>query len=196
MTGADPFQRCLAEARDGHPAAWVELYDDLAPIVHSYLRHQSLDDPDDVAGETLLQVVRDIGAFSGSHRQFRSWALSIAHHRMLDARRAVARRPATAMSTDELPEDAAPDTTSEQVLSTAEWTRVGELLEVLTDEQRAVVLLRVVNELSLEETAQVLDRTVGSVKALQHRAFNALRAHLADTRNSDVLENAHRTWPS
>ena len=196
MTGDDPFQSRLSEARAGHPAAWVELYDDLAPILHAYLRHQSLDDPDNVAGETLLQVVRDIGTFSGTHRQFRSWALSIAHHRMLDARRAHARRPVTPVPTDELPQDVAPDATSDEVLATAEWAHVGDLLTVLTEEQRAVVVLRVVNELSLEETAQVLDRTVGSVKALQHRAFNALRAHLSHDRNPDELQGAHRVWPS
>lgn len=196
MTGGEPFQQCLAEARDGLPSAWITLYDDLAPVLHSYLRHQSLDDPDDVAGETLLQVVRDIDRFEGTRRQFRSWALSIAHHRMLDARRARARRPAHAVPTEHLPQPMGPDATLEPVLAGAEWERVGALLALLTDDQRAVVILRVVNELSLDETARVLDRTVGSVKALQHRAFNALRAHLANDRNPADLQDAHPVWPS
>ena len=193
--GGEVFARRLVDARAGCPDAWVALYDDLAPILHGYLRHQSLDDPDDVAGETLLQVVRDIDRFDGTQRQFRSWALAIAHHRMLDARRARRRRPADPVSHEHLAASPASDSATDALLDAAGWDEVAALLARLTDDQRAVVVLRVVNELSLEETATVLDRTVGSVKALQHRAFNALRAHMADTRNHEVLEDAHRVWP-
>lgn len=196
MTGGDRFQQRLAEARTGHPSAWIELYDELAPIVHGYLRSQSLDDPDDVAGETFLQLVRDIQRFEGTERQFRSWALAIAHHRMLDARRARSRRPSQAMPTEEMPQAAGADQTADVVLADFEWHDVAGMLDRLTDDQRAVVVLRVVNELTLDETARVLGRTVGSVKALQHRAFNALRAHLADMRNPAAVLDAHPAWPS
>ena len=196
MTGAEAFRRRLADARAGQPTAWVELYDSLAPILHSYLRHQSLDDPEDVAGETLLQVVRDIDRFEGDERQFRSWALAIAHHRMLDARRARRRRPVDPVPDEQLRGSATTDTTSSPVIEATGWADVHALLDRLTDEQREVVVLRVVNELSLDETARVLGRTVGSVKALQHRAFSALRAHLSGSRNPEPLPVAHRTWPS
>lgn len=49
----------------------------------------------------------------------------------------------------------------------------------LTQDQRAVLLLRVIGELSLEETAGALDKPVGAVKALQHRALARLRKDLA-----------------
>lgn len=197
MTGAEErFARRLADARAGHPSAWGELYDSLAPMVYSYLRSQSLDDPDDVAGETFLQVVRDIDRFEGTERRFRSWVLSIAHHRMLDARRARGRRPAQSMPTNQLPEDRSSDQAAEPVLDTAQWQSIDAVLEQLTLDQREVVVLRVVNELTLEETAQVLDRTVGSVKALQHRAFSALRTRISADRNSTSPGNAHPVWPS
>ena len=196
MTGGEAFARRLVDARAGDPTAWVELYDGLAPILYAYLRHQSLDDPDDVVGETLLQVVRDIDRFEGTERQFRSWALAVAHHRMLDARRARRRRPADPVPVTDLAGSPGPDDTSAPVLASLEWDDVAALLARLTDDQREVVVLRVVNELSLEETAQVLDRTVGSVKALQHRAFNALRAHLSDTRNPRAVVDAHPAWRS
>lgn len=196
MTGGEDFQQCIADARDGHPSAWTELYDRLAPMVYAYLRSQSLEDPDDVAGETFLQVVRDLHRFEGTERQFRSWVLAIAHHRMLDARRSRARRPSQSMPTEQLPQDAATDETTAPVLETAQWETIETVLAQLTIDQREVVVLRVVNDLTLEETAQVLDRTVGSVKALQHRAYNALRAHLSGTRNPSPLDGAHPVWRS
>src|SRR5690606_2308321 len=70
MTGGTTFEQVLADARAGRPPDWVALHDAVAPILHAYLRAQSLDDPDDVAGETLLQVVRDLHRFEGDERQF------------------------------------------------------------------------------------------------------------------------------
>ena len=51
----------------------------------------------------------------------------------------------------------------------------AELLSQLTDEQREVLVLRLVADLSLEQTAAVTGRTVNATKALQHRAVNTLR---------------------
>lgn len=190
-TGGDAFAGRLADARAGDPAAWLALHDLVAPVVRAYLRAQSLPDPDDVAGETLLQVVRDIHRFRGSQRQFVSWTLAIAHHRMLDARRSLQRRPSSPHPTGDLPDEHTPDVTAEAVLAESEWAHVASLLALLTDEQREVVALRVAAGLTLEETAATIGRTVGSVKALQHRAFRALREHLAATRNPGTTADAH-----
>jgi RNA polymerase sigma-70 factor (ECF subfamily) len=55
---------------------------------------------------------------------------------------------------------------------------VRVLVAVLSPDQRDVVLLRVVADLSVEEVARLLDKREGAVKALQHRALAALRRHL------------------
>lgn len=195
MAGAGAFDEHLAAARRGDPMAWVAIHDDVAPLVHAYLRHQSLDDRDDVAGETLLQVVRDLDRFQGDHRQFRSWVLTIAHHRMLDARRARSRRPADPVPAERFRSLASgPDDASEAALQADSLDQVMVLLADLTEEQRTVVLLRVLGDLTLEEVAALLGRTVGSVKALQHRAFVALRARLSGGRNPAPLTGAHPAW--
>ena len=55
----------------------------------------------------------------------------------------------------------------------AEWA--DELLASLPPDQRAVVALRVTADLSLEQVADILDKRVGAVKSLQHRALESLR---------------------
>lgn len=195
MAGARAFDEHLAAARRGDPSAWTAIHDDVAPLVYAYLRHQSLDDPDDVAGETLLQVVRDLDRFRGDHRQFRSWVLTIAHHRMLDARRAHGRRPADPVPAERLRHLApAPGDASDRALQADSLAYVLRMLAGLTEEQRTVVLLRVLGDLTPDEVAAVLGRTVGSVKALQHRAFTALRAQLSDARTSTPVTGAHPAW--
>jgi RNA polymerase sigma-70 factor (ECF subfamily) len=50
-----------------------------------------------------------------------------------------------------------------------------KVLEQLREDYRNVLVLRFLNELSPEETAQVMERSVGAVRVLQHRALAALR---------------------
>lgn len=58
--------------------------------------------------------------------------------------------------------------------------RAQQLLSILPPDQQAVLALRIVAELSLEETAQVIGRSVGAVKQLQRRALLALKTAAAD----------------
>lgn len=58
-------------------------------------------------------------------------------------------------------------------------SEVARLLAELTPDQRSVLALRVVADLSVEETAAALGKTPGAVRVLQHRAITALRRSLA-----------------
>src|SRR5512132_1335523 len=87
------FSSLLEAAREGSEAAWQELYSGLAPMVLGYLRANGAPDPEDVLSEVFLQVARDIARFHGEEPGFRSWVFTIAHHRLIDARRHSARRP-------------------------------------------------------------------------------------------------------
>jgi RNA polymerase sigma-70 factor (ECF subfamily) len=58
---------------------------------------------------------------------------------------------------------------------------VRNLLNVLSPDQRDVVLLRIIADLSVEEVARMLDKREGAIKALQHRALAALRRHFERT---------------
>ncbi|MGT2463203.1 sigma factor-like helix-turn-helix DNA-binding protein [Sinomonas atrocyanea] len=55
------------------------------------------------------------------------------------------------------------------------------LLGRLADDYREVLLLRIVADLSIDETAAVMGRTPGAVKQLQRRALNELRTHVPTT---------------
>ena len=56
--------------------------------------------------------------------------------------------------------------------------RVTELLAGLSPDQRDVVLLRVVGDLSIDEVAQVIGKRSGAVKQLQRRGLAAIRRRL------------------
>ncbi|MCC5946994.1 MAG: RNA polymerase sigma factor [Nitriliruptoraceae bacterium] len=169
------FPEHLARAREGDALAWTALYREVAPIVTGYLRAQRLPDPDDVAGEVMVELVRGIDRFEGDAGRFRSWSLVIAHHRLIDARRQDARRPATPMDPVELPAAPARDEVESATLTAAGLAALEPALAVLTDEQRTVLLLRTLGDLSIADVAEAIGKRPGAVKQLQRRATTAMR---------------------
>jgi RNA polymerase sigma factor (sigma-70 family) len=169
----------LEAARAGDAVAWSHLYHELAPLVLGYLRAQRLPDAEDVAGEVMLEVVRDLGRFQGDAAGLRSWVLSIAHHRLIDARRRSQRRPSTVAGPE--PEDLFVATEvgpEESMLAADGLLRLLPALEELTEEQRTVLLLRVIGDLPIAEVARITGKRPGAVKQLQRRAAAAMRRAL------------------
>jgi RNA polymerase sigma factor (sigma-70 family) len=190
VRGQDPFAALLARARAGDAGAWSDLYHDVAPIVIGYLRAQRLPDPEDVAGEVLLEIVRGIERFTGDRSGFRSWALTIAHHRLLDARRRADRRPST--PTEQLDTAWAPDDPEAETLAADGFGRLEPALRELTDDQRTVLLLRVIGDLSVADVARITGKRQGAVKQLQQRAAAAMRATLDRDAATSAADRAAR----
>jgi RNA polymerase sigma-70 factor (ECF subfamily) len=179
----DRFDDLLAGARAGRPASWDRLYHWLAPAVAGYLRVQGAHEVDDLTSEVFLAVFRNIGTFTGSEANFRSWVFVIAHRRLQDERRRRTRRPA-AESFDEssahpaaraAEQLAAPLDTADEVLKALERARIERICSRLSPDQRNVLLLRIVGDLTLEQVAEVLGKSTDAVKQLQRRAFEAVR---------------------
>lgn len=187
-----PFGDRLRAAIEGDPEAWSQLYYDVAPILIAYLRAQQLRDPEDVAGEVLLEVVRDLHRFTGDRHNFRSWVLAIAHHRLLDARRRDRRRPSVPMPADELRPVHAPDDPEADAIATVGFGTLEPALHTLTDDQRSVLLLRVIGDLSIAQVAAITGKRCGAVKQLQRRAVEAMRRALAPQLELGLVERPAR----
>jgi RNA polymerase sigma factor (sigma-70 family) len=174
---AERFTALLGAARDGSEDAWQELYGGLAPVVLGYLRANGSPDPEDVLSEVFLQVARDIVKFDGDEKGFRSWVFTIAHHRLIDARRHSARRPVELSPEPPEPMERAEDAADEAL------TRIGNeevqrILSLLSTDQRTVLLLRVVADMSIEDVATAVGKRPGAVKALQRRGLAAVKREL------------------
>lgn len=170
------FPSILAAARTGADWAWAEIYDELAPPLLGYLRARGAAEPEDVLGETMLQAVRDLPRFNGDEEDLRAWIFTIAQHRLLDAQRRRARRPAEPVSDPE-PHGAAPDA-AEEVFERLASDRFRQLLGTLPADQRDVLLLRLVGDLTVEQVASAIGKSPGAVKQLQRRALASARREL------------------
>jgi RNA polymerase sigma-70 factor (ECF subfamily) len=177
MALAQPFDGLLAAARTGAAWAWEELYRELSPGVLGYLRARGALEPEDVLGEVFLQVVRDLPRFAGDERELRSWVFTIAHHRLLDDARSRRRRPVEPAGS-EVGADVAGPSADEQALDAVATQRVRQVLSRLASDQQAVLALRILGDLTVDEVARILGKRVGAVKALQRRGLAAARKEL------------------
>ncbi len=176
------FPTLLSAAKDGQDWAWTEIYVDLAAALTGYLRNRGASDPEESASETFLHVARNIRSFDGDKAAFRSWVFVIAHRRLIDSRRNQARRPDVTHDDTLILEMPSLQDAEEEAIRLVVAAEIRKAFDELTDDQRDVLALRIIADLSLEQTAQVLGKGVGAVKALQRRGLAALR------RSTQVVE--------
>lgn len=180
MPLGEHFDTTLAAARTGAEWAWRELYGDLAPTLLGYLRRQGAQEPEDLVGDVFVQIVRRLSSFDGDEGGFRSWVFTIAHHRLIDDRRYRARRPSTPAPTEEIePEMPTEELVEKVAVENLTAREINELLYVLTEDQREVLILRLAG-FTIPEVAAIVDRTENATKALQRRGLRSLERHLED----------------
>ncbi|MEY2966873.1 MAG: hypothetical protein RLY50_923 [Actinomycetota bacterium] len=171
MTPDDRLSRLVA----GDDAEWAALYDSLAGDLRAYIARIGARDPDDVLGETMVQLVRDVKRFGGTYDELRPWAFRIARNRVIDSARRRARRPEDATDLDD---DALADPAP--LTEAPDLDHLSDLLSGLTADQRDALWLRYVADLPLADVAEIMDRDTGAVAALTMRAMRRLRRQLGD----------------
>ena len=176
MDQPDGWEPTVEQALAGDARAFADLFRLLGTPVAGYLRGRGVDDADGLTNEVFLRVHRTMHRFDGTADEFRSWVFTIAHNAAVDEGRR-RRRRVNETATAHPPESAGGDVETLFMARLAD-ERVRDLLGVLTDDQQAVLLLRVVSGLSVRETASVLGKGEEAVKALQRRGLAALRRQL------------------
>jgi RNA polymerase sigma-70 factor (ECF subfamily) len=167
-------------AVDGDPDAFRAVYDALAPRVLGYLRSRAVEDPEGLVSEVFLAVHPRLPELTGGPAGLRTLVFSVAHARAVDDARRRSRRP-TSFSYDPEYDDRVTGSAEQIAVQSLEAERAIELMQELNEDQRAVITLRIIGDLSLEETAEVTGKTVASVKQLQRRGLLRLRALMAAT---------------
>jgi RNA polymerase sigma-70 factor (ECF subfamily) len=151
--------------------AFLETITKLRPDLHRYCTRMtgSVMDGEDVVQESLFDAYRKLETFDDT-RPLKPWLFQIAHNRCIDfLRRRQVRQQAEAAALEPDIVDAA------QPVSPGLDRAVEHLVTALPPKERACVLLKDVFDYSLEEIAEMVDSTVGGVKA----ALNRGRAKLA-----------------
>lgn len=174
MVDSEITEQQQIEAARRDPNAFAPLYATwFDPIYrYCYLRMHHRELAADAASQTFLKALTGIGGFrSGS---FKSWLYAIARNVTIDMMRAS--RPQVDLVYAELVRDGAP-TPEEHALRADEHDRLWQALQLLTDEQREVMELRLAG-LTGSEIAAATQRSLSATKSIQFRALSRLRAVL------------------
>ena len=181
MDGLDASDETLMLAyAAGDAAAFEQLYARHRGKLYRYLQRQLRDNA--VADELFQDVwQRVIAARSGwkPDAGFATWLYTIAHHRLGDHWRSLKHRPSAPADADERMARVADPDTPERVLSEFERRRQLQLaLDDLPEEQREVLLLRLEQELTLEEIGDITGVGRETVTSRLRYAMDKLRARL------------------
>jgi RNA polymerase sigma-70 factor (ECF subfamily) len=171
----------LIQVRNPDPQNLAMIHDNLYPVVYRYVRYRLEDEQvcEDIASEVFLRLIDAVNNRKHTIKNLRGWLLGTASHLVNDQLRMNYTRPVEVLEEHHTQADPSPEEVAE-----ASWQQrqVRSALRRLTLEQQHVIALRFSEERSLEETARLMDKTVGAVKTLQFRALAALRQILGGDR--------------
>lgn len=176
--------------RDELRTAWYRYLDLIAPqrpALHAYARRltRTIWDAEDLVQDTLLRGFGHLGHVNHTIRDSRSYLLRTATNVWIDELRRREREPLA------LPTESRDTVAASPDLEVASETRSAgtRLLQRLSPQERAAVLLKEMFEMSLEEIAELLATTTGAVKAALHRGRERLR-------QAEAGEASRRPLPS
>ena len=150
------------------------VYQELSPAVLSYLRSRDVEDPEAMTQEVFLALYPQLDGVRGGVKGAKSLVFTIAHARYVDEhRRRLKGLRITGYEPEADPRCSA--SAEEQLLEAESAENVKSMLGVLKQDQQEVLALRIVADLSLEATADIMGRSPGAIKQLQRRALARLR---------------------
>jgi RNA polymerase sigma-70 factor (ECF subfamily) len=185
-------ERLVALAKHGDSQAFGRLYQRYVDRVYSFIafRVRDVGQAEDLTQEVFLQALRGLDSFEW-RGSMAPWLLRIARNAIIDHWRRKARRPEQPWAALESEEEEGQRSRIERVatddevghgMARAELSldrdRIMEASRHLTELQQQVVALRFSASLSIKETAEVMGRSEGAIKNLQHHALKALRRRL------------------
>ena len=171
----------VRQAQDGDAEAFGRLYDHYVTMVHRYLLHRVGDraQAEDFTSETFVRALRRIDSLSFQGRDVGAWLVTIARNIVRDHVKS-SRFRLEVSTADMRDADRVTDGPEDAVVQALTNERLLACIRQLGSEQQECISLRFLQGLSVAETAAVMGKKDGAVKALQHRAVRRLASLLPE----------------
>ncbi|MGB3717608.1 MAG: RNA polymerase sigma factor [Candidatus Promineifilaceae bacterium] len=169
--------RLTAQALQGNRDAFGDLYELYLEEVYRYVfyRVSNEADAEDLTEQVFLNAWENLPKFLQSV-PFKAWLYRIArntvidHYRTRNKKNLPMNENVSFVAMDDQPED--------KVLAQETTVRLIQAISKLSQLHQDVIILRFANGFSTTETAQIVERNVGTVRVLQHRALKAMQSYL------------------
>ena len=169
----------IQKIQDGDTDAFGDLYERYYTPVFRFVcsRLGSQLDAEDLVAEIFVRVWRSLPGYKQQGAPFVAYLFRIARNALIDHFRRNRHYKNETSLEDTIASDGRPGP-ADMVLVSLQNEEVRQVLESLRDDYRTVLELRFFAELSPEEAAEVMKKSPGAVRVLQHRALVALRKQL------------------
>lgn len=171
-------QDIVSAAKRGDSASFGRLYDHYVKPIYRFIavKVSIRQEAEDLTHEVFLTAWQKLPSFTFQGFPFSSWLYRIARNRVIDHYRTKKQHA----DIGEIDEKLLGITDSHEagVDSALTLGKIYVAMKELTADQQDVLILRFVDDLSPAEIAEVLDKTEGSVRIIQHRAVEALKKKL------------------
>jgi RNA polymerase sigma-70 factor (ECF subfamily) len=167
----------IDRAKSGDHGAVTQIYERYAAAIYRYIyfRVGEAELAEDLQAEVFLRMLEGIHRYEERGWSISAWLYRIAHDRMVDTLRRRRTRKHVPLDTWGGSCDGPENAISAQL----DYEEVNRTLNDLTTDQRQVIQLRFLADMSVQEVARTLGRTEGAVKALQHRGLQSLARRLS-----------------
>jgi RNA polymerase sigma-70 factor (ECF subfamily) len=156
------------------------MFDEYAPALTSYARSRGVREAEDLVQDVFVAVFKQLPGFVGDRSGLRSLLFTIAYRRIADHHRQCYRRRETLVA-DHSP-SADPGPTVEQIVDLGETAgRAMQAFSLLSDRERRVMEMRILEEDSPANVGRALGLSSGNVRVIQARALAKIRKHLRST---------------
>ncbi len=164
-------------AQQGDAEAFGQLYQRYVDTVfrYVYVRVGSRETAEDLTSETFLRALRRIGSFTWQGRDVGAWFVTISRNLIADHYKSGRYR--LELTTDDVTDSGAAPVSAgpeAEVLEAMQNKVLLEAVKQLNAEQQECIVLRFLQGLSVSETAEIMGKNDGAIKALQHRAVRKL----------------------
>lgn len=176
----------LARARAGDQQAVMEIYEAYFPPIYQFIRLRVGDiaSAEDIASDVFVKFVGALKGRSAPRKSLRGWLFQVARNEINDHYGKDKQMPVATLD-DWLPAAGDDSDPEARFMQTINSERVRQALRMLAPDQQEVIIMRFGQALSLQETADVMDKSVQAIKSLQFRAVSTLRDILTASTEAD-----------
>ena len=164
----------VKRAKQQDEESFARLYEEYFDKIYRYVALKVGDkmEAEDITQQVFLKAIKSISSFKWKGHPFSAWLFRIAHNQVVDYYRKSKKRVSVALEENLIAADDDPSEIFERKL---DIEKLASATKKLTLAQQEVISLRFAAEMPINQVAQVMGKSEGAVKALQHSAIVALR---------------------
>lgn len=172
--------RLLSRARMGDEEALMLIYENYFPPVYNFIRLRIEDRAlaEDLASDVFIKLLQSIRQSQAPRQSLRGWIFKVARNLVYDHYRK--ERQVTTEALEEWIPNADDEGLEVDYIRSVNLERARRALGRLAPDQQEVLVLRFGQNLNLQETADIMGKSINAIKSLQFRAVQTLRQLLGE----------------